>query len=126
MSAGEAARQLRHLLTPLDQWRLDPATDEIAINKPGEVFIRQRGRFQRHEIAMDYDDAYDIAILAGALNQQNVGEANPLLAADLPDGERLQAVLPPCVPQGTVSLTIRIHGSAVAPLEAATSRYKLD
>src|ERR1700744_2861258 len=116
MSAGEAARQLRHLLAPLDQWRMDRTTHEIAINKPGEVFIRQRGRFQRHEIAMDYDDAYDIAILAGALNQQNVGEANPLLAADLPHGERLQAVLPPCVPQGTVSLTMRIHSSTVPPL----------
>jgi type IV secretion system protein VirB11 len=126
MSSHEAARQLRHLLAPLDGWRLDPHVDEIAINQPFEVFVRSGGRFVRHDVDIDYDHAFDIAVLAGALNQQNVSEANPLLAADLPDGERLQAVLPPCVPQGTVSLTIRVHGSSVAPLADAAQRYNLD
>jgi type IV secretion system protein VirB11 len=125
MSTRDAARQLRHLLAPLDSWRLDPRVDEIAINKPYEVFVRSAGRFVRHDMPLDYDDLYDIAVLAGALNQQNVSEANPLLAADLPDGERLQAVLPPCVPQGTVSLTIRVHSGSVAPLADATRRYDL-
>jgi type IV secretion system protein VirB11 len=126
MSTHEAAQALRHMLTPLDQWRLDPAVDELAINKPNEVFVRSGGRFVRYDVALDYDDCYDIAVLAGALNQQNVSEANPLLAADLPDGERLQVVLPPCVPQGTVSLTIRVHSSRVSPLKDATKRYNLD
>jgi type IV secretion system protein VirB11 len=125
MSTREAARQLRHLLAPLDPWRFDPAVDEIAINKPFEAFVRSAGRFVRHEVPIDFDHAYDIAVLAGALNQQNVSEANPLLAADLPDGERLQAVLPPCVPQGTVSLTIRVHSSTVSPLADVTKRYNL-
>lgn len=126
MSAREAARQLRHMLTPLDPWRLDPRTDEICINRPGEVFVRQGGQFVRHAVPLDFEDCYDIAVLAGALNQQNVSEVNPLLAADLPDGERLQAVLPPCVPSGTVSLTLRVHSAQVAPLRDATKRYRLD
>ena len=126
MSALEAARQLRYLLSPLDKWRFDPKTEELCINKPGEVFVRQNGRFERHDVDIDFECAFDIAVLAGALNQQNVSETNPLLAADLPDGERLQAVLPPCVPQGTVSLTLRVPGSKVAPLETMTSRYRLD
>ena len=126
MSMGEAARQLRYLLAPLDQWRFDPAVDEIAINRPGEVFVRSKGQFVRHDVQLDYDDLYDIAVLAGAINQQNVSGADPLLSADLPDGERLQAVLPPCVPPGTISLTIRVHSGTVAPLTDATKRYKLD
>src|SRR5262249_19718316 len=77
----------------------------------------------RYGTSLDYDDLYDIAVLAGALNQQNVGNEFPLLAADLPDGERLQAVLPPCVPTGTVSITIRIHDHSVPELAAAAGRY---
>jgi type IV secretion system protein VirB11 len=122
----EASRQLRHILAPLDPWRRDPSVDEIAINKPGEVFVRSGGRFVRHDVDLDYDDLYDIAVLAGALNQQNVGEVHPIVGADLPDGERINAVLPPCVPPGTVSLTLRVHSPTVAPLVAATKRYRLD
>lgn len=121
-----AIRQLRHMLSPLDRWRDDPATVDICINRPGEVFVRQHGRFERHEVPLDFDDLYDIAVLAGSLNQQNVSDAFPLLGADLPDGERLQAVLPPCVPAGTVSLTMRVHEDGVAPLARATERYKTD
>jgi len=125
MSTREAARQLRYLLEPLSQWLSNPAVDEIAINRPEEAYVRQAGRFCRHAVQLDYDDLYDIAVLAGALNQQNVGAELPLLAADLPGGERLQAVLPPCVPPGTVSLTIRRHAPEVAALRQATRRYAL-
>jgi type IV secretion system protein VirB11 len=125
VSTHDIARQLRHMLTPLDPWRLDPATDDIAINRPGEAFIRSRGQWHRHEVSLEYDDLVDIAILAGALNQQNVSAAEPIVGADLPDGERIQAVLPPCVPDGTVSLTIRVHESSVVPLDQATKRYDL-
>ena len=123
MHAQTAARQLRYLMVELDRWRLDPAVNDIAINRPDEVFVRSNGVWTQHAIKMDFDHCYDIAVLAGALNGQNVSESMPLLGADLPDGERLQAVLPPCVPPGTVSLTMRVHGSAVAPLEQATRRY---
>lgn len=126
MSAREAAKGLRVLTSPLARWRGDPRTDEIAINAPGEAWVRQDGRFKRYEVGLDYDDLIDIAVLAGALNQQNVSESSPLLAADLPDGSRLQAVLPPCVPPGTVSLTFRLHSPTVAPLADATKRYALD
>ena len=123
MSARDAADQLLAIMAPLGRWLNDPATEDVCINQPREVWVRQRGRFTRHETPLDYDDCYDIAILAGALNQQNVGERHPLLVADLPRSERLQVVLPPCVPQGTVSLTLRIHGKHVAPLEAVSHRY---
>jgi type IV secretion system protein VirB11 len=48
---SEAAPQLRHLLRPILHWLDDPATEEIAINKPGEVFIRQKGVFARYDLA---------------------------------------------------------------------------
>jgi type IV secretion system protein VirB11 len=64
-----------------------------------------------------------IATLAGALRNQDVSRTHPLLSTELPEGERLQAVLPPAVQDGTVSLTIRKHSKSSAPLSEVNSRY---
>ena len=77
---SEAAPQLRHMLKPILHWLDEPATEEIAINKPGEVFVRQKGVFSKFDLPLDYDDLEDIAILAGALRRQDVGQRSPLCA----------------------------------------------
>ena len=122
---SDVANQLSAIMAPLNPWLQDTATEDIALNRPYEAWVRQNGRFLQVEVPLDYDDLYDIAVLAGALNRQNVGDRHPLLAADLPRGERLQAVLPPCVPPGTVSLTMRVHASNVVPIDRAAERYDL-
>src|ERR1700744_1015624 len=121
--AGEAACQLSYLMQPLAGWLDDPATEEICINRPGEVFVRQGGSFRRHEMDLALVDLEDIAVLAGALRKQDVGPRNPLCATELPGGERLQICLPPAVPAGTASLTIRKPGHSVAPLSSVAGRY---
>jgi type IV secretion system protein VirB11 len=122
--AGEAALQLNHLMRPLAPWLDDQATEEICINRPGEVFVRQRGKFRREEVPLSYFDLEDIATLAGALRKQDVGRRNPLCATELPGGERLQICLPPAVPAGILSLTIRKPGRNVASLASLATRYQ--
>lgn len=119
----EADPQLRFLLSPVLEWLDDPLTEEVAINRPGEAFVRQSGVFAKHPLALTYDDLEDIAILAGALRKQDVGPRNPLCSTELPNGERLQICLPPTVPSGTLSLTIRRPGSRVSALNEVSSRY---
>jgi type IV secretion system protein VirB11 len=119
-----AAPLLRHLLAPLGEWLADPATEEVAVNRPGEVWVRRRGAFTRHDVPLDLDGLESIAVLAGSLRRQEVGPESPLLATELPGGERLQVCLPPCVPIGTVSLTIRKHARGVAPLSSVGRRYR--
>jgi type IV secretion system protein VirB11 len=119
-----AAPLLRHLLAPIGEWLADPATEEVAINRPGEVWVRRRGAFTRHDVPLDLDGLESIAVLAGSLRRQEVGPESPLLATELPDGERLQVCLPPCVPIGTVSLTIRRHANSIAPLSSVGRRYR--
>lgn len=121
---GEAAVQLNWLLKPLAPWLEDPATEELCINRPGEIFIRQRGVFRCENVDLNYDDLEDIATLAGALRKQDVGPRNPLCATELPGGERLQICLPPSVPEGTISLTIRKPGGSVSPIQAVAGRYQ--
>ncbi len=122
--AGEAAAQLQFLMRPLTQWLDDPATEEICINRPGELFVRQRGEFRREEVPLRYFDLEDIATLAGALRKQDVGPRHPLCATELPGGERLQICMPPSVPVGTLSMTIRKPGNKVAPLASLAARYR--
>lgn len=122
---GEAALQLNYLMRPLGVWLDDPATEEICINNPRELFVRQKGAFRREYIPLDYFDLEDIATLAGALRKQDVGPRNPLCATELPGGERLQICLPPAVPAGTLSLTIRKPGGSVSPLKSVAGRYEI-
>ena len=121
---GEAALQLNFLMKPLSPWLDDPATEELCINRPRELFVRQRGAFRAEPAPLEYPDLEDIATLAGALRKQDVGPRNPLCATELPGGERLQICMPPAVPAGTLSMTIRKPGSSVSPLAAVTERYQ--
>ena len=124
LTHSAADPQLRFLLAPIMHWLNDPATEEVAINKPFEAFVRQHGVFVRHETPLSLDDLHDIALLAGALRRQDVGPRSPLCATELPGGERLQICLPPAVPTGTASLTIRRPGSSVSALSRVNSRYE--
>ncbi|MBB3175231.1 type IV secretion system protein VirB11 [Endobacter medicaginis] len=121
---SEAAPQLLFLMRPVLAYLEDPATEEVAINRPGKVFVRQRGVFTEHDLALSYDDLEDIAILAGALRKQDVGPRHPLCSTELPNGERLQVCMPPAVPAGTLSITIRRPGSSVSALSDVSSRYQ--
>lgn len=116
--------QLRYLLKPIAHWLEDPKTEEIAVNRPNEIFVRQRGEFSKHETSLDLDDLQDVAVLAGALRRQDVGPRSPLCATELPNGERLQICLPPAVPSGTISLTIRRPGTSVNALANVAARYE--
>lgn len=61
---SEADPQLRLLLDPVLKWLEEPGTEEVAINGPGEAFVRQAGVFTKHSLPLGYDDLEDIAILA--------------------------------------------------------------
>ncbi|QCJ00983.1 P-type DNA transfer ATPase VirB11 [Agrobacterium larrymoorei] len=119
----EVSPQLLILLKPVLKWLDDPRTEEVAINRPGEAFVRRGGVFSRFDAPFSFDDLEDIAILAGALRKQDVGPRNPLCATELPGGERLQICLPPTVPSGTVSLTIRRPSNRVSGLGEVAARY---
>jgi len=105
---------LDHLLEPIAHWLDDPAVEEVCIQRPGECWVYSTGQFARHDVRLDADEIEDIAIVAAAQRQQDVGRRRPLLATDLVGRGRLQAVLYPCVAEGLPSLTIR-RGSVAWP-----------
>lgn len=106
-SAMQAYAAVQSYLRPLRALLSDEVT-EVAVNKPGEVWTESRSGWERHEVpALTYDHCRTLAKLIANSTQQSISEAHPICSASLPTGERVQAVIPPAVPSGTVSLTIR-------------------
>lgn len=107
VSKHPAIPLLKHIMTPLEQWMSDPSVEDILMQRPDEVVIQGGGRTSFHEVPFDFITQQGLAYLAASLEGQNVGRSNPLLSSKLPGGMRLQAVLPPCVEDGTIALAIR-------------------
>lgn len=81
---------------------------EIAVNRPGEIFIKVRGKWQWYEQKMSYSDCLSFAsTLADFHDGGSVTPEYPLRSATLPGGERVQVVIPPATEKDTVSITIR-------------------
>jgi type IV secretion system protein VirB11 len=123
---SHAAAQLHFLMRPLRSWLDDPRTQDIAIQRPGQGWIRHSGAWHQHAIDLSFEDLEEIAILAGAFSQQDVGFDNPILDTQLPGEERLFAALPPVVPPGTVALAIRKPEADVAPVSTIPARYTVN
>ncbi len=103
----------------LDHLLGDAGITEIVINQPGIVLTEGRaGGWQTHHIpAVNFAWCMDVAHALQNYSSQKITQASPLLGAQLPDGQRVQIVIPPAVPAGTVSITIRRPGSSVLTLD---------
>jgi type IV secretion system protein VirB11 len=81
---------------------------EVVINRPGEAWTESRDGWLCHPMPeLTYDHLRMLAKLIATSTHQTISENAPVVSAALPGGERVQAIVPPAVPQGTVSLTIR-------------------
>ena len=92
---------------PLDALLGDHSISEIMVNGPSEVYVERDGRLQREDIAFR-DDDHLMAVIERMLENMHlsVNESNPICDASLPDGSRLNVIIPPLVLNGPV-VTIR-------------------
>lgn len=105
-------------LAPLAPFLTRPDITDIYVNRPGEVWIETLGG------AVERIDAPVLtgAILArlarqiAATSAQGINREHPLLAAALPDGSRVQVILPPAT-RGEIAVAIRKHVVAGMSLE---------
>ncbi|HEX2105336.1 MAG TPA: CpaF family protein [Solirubrobacteraceae bacterium] len=94
-------------LGPLEPLLSDPAVDEVMVNGPGAVWVERAGRIERTDVAFatDEDVRHAIERILAPLGRR-VDEAEPLCDARMPDGSRVNVVIPPLSLDGPV-LTIR-------------------
>ena len=96
------------LFKPLQQWLSDPDITEIAINRPSELWIEKNSAWQCFEHpALTFETLKSMATAVAAFTENTISVLTPVLSAVLPDGERIQFVIPPACSAGTVSVTIR-------------------
>jgi pilus assembly protein CpaF len=102
---------------PLEILLKEEGVADIMINGPKHVFIEKGGRIQRSNVTFR-DDAHLMQILDRIVSKvgRRIDETSPMCDARLPDGSRVNAIIPPLALDGP-SLTIRRFGSNPLTLE---------
>lgn len=105
-------------LEPLAPFLSRPDVTDIYVNRPGEVWVEALGgNPERVEApALTGKVLARLARQVAALNAQGISREHPLLSGSLPDGSRIQIVLPPAT-RGEIALAIRRHVSAGLSLQ---------
>ena len=102
---------------PLEILMKEEGVADIMINGPKNVFVEKEGRIQKHEVTFR-DNDHLLQILDRIVSRvgRRIDETSPMCDARLPDGSRLNAIIPPLALDGP-SLTIRKFGSNPLTLE---------
>ena len=94
-------------LGPLETYLADETVSEIMVNSPTQVYVERAGRLERVEKAFSSPQA-----VLGVLERivaplgRHIDESSPLVDARLPDGSRVNAIIPPLALKGPC-ITIR-------------------
>ena len=92
---------------PLERLLADPTVSEIMVNGPKDIWIERAGRLS--ETPLTFTDASHLRrIITKMVGQigRRIDESSPLVDARLPDGSRVNAIIPPLSLSGPL-LTIR-------------------
>src|SRR5581483_2707055 len=92
---------------PLEPLLRDDSVDEIMVNSFDEVFVERGGQIER-ATARFTDNGHLLRIIDKIVSQvgRRIDEASPMVDARLPDGSRVNAIVPPLSLKGP-ALTIR-------------------
>lgn len=102
---------------PLEPLLDIPQVTDILINAPDEVWVDCGQGLQRVACTWrDEQDLRDFAMRLANLSHRRLDEANPWVDAQLPNGIRMHAVIPPLSVQGT-ALSLRIPAPSTFTLE---------
>jgi len=102
---------------PLELLLKEEGVADIMINGPKNVFLEKNGRIIKSDVTFR-DNDHLLQILDRIVSRvgRRVDETSPMVDARLPDGSRLNAIIPPLALDGP-SLTIRRFGSNPLTLE---------
>jgi pilus assembly protein CpaF len=92
---------------PLEPFLRDATVTEIMVNGARDVYVERDGVIEPADVSFS-DDAHVLRIIDRIVSQvgRRVDEASPMVDARLPDGSRVNAIIPPLALRGP-TLTIR-------------------
>ena len=102
---------------PLELLLKEEGVADIMINGPKNVFLEKNGRIIKSDVTFR-DNDHLLQILDRIVSRvgRRIDETSPMVDARLPDGSRLNAIIPPLALDGP-SITIRRFGSNPLTLE---------
>ena len=97
-------------LGPLEPLLWDDETTDILVNGHNQIYVEKRGKLHATDVKFQ-DDQHLMLIIDRIVSQvgRRVDEASPMVDARLPDGSRINAIIPPLALDGP-SLSIRRFG----------------
>ena len=95
-------------LQPFREWLDDDAVTEIAVNGPGTVWIEKGSVWSSHAVPeVDSKLMRALGTAVATYAGQKWDGSVPVLSASMPDGSRIQLVMPPAVEVDKISFTMR-------------------
>jgi pilus assembly protein CpaF len=127
LSFGERERLAREILDeifglgPLESLLKDPSISDILVNRHDQIYIERAGRLERTSLTFK-DDQHLRQIIDRIVSRvgRRVDESSPMVDARLPDGSRVNAIIPPLAIDGPC-VSIRRFGH-----EPLTYRHLLE
>jgi pilus assembly protein CpaF len=97
-------------LGPLEPLLADPEISDILVNGPHDVYIEKHGKIQKTDVSFK-DDDHLMSVIERIVSKvgRRVDELSPLVDARLPDGSRVNVIIPPLALDGP-ALSIRRFG----------------
>ena len=94
-------------LGPIEPLMQDPTVSDILVNGAREIYVERHGKLERTRVTFR-DDAHLLQVIDRIVSAvgRRVDESSPMVDARLPDGSRVNAIIPPLVLDGPV-LSIR-------------------
>jgi pilus assembly protein CpaF len=101
-------------LGPLEPLLADPTVSDILVNGPNQVYVERRGKLEMTDVVFS-DNEHLMKIIDKIVSRvgRRVDESSPMVDARLPDGSRVNAIIPPLALDGPV---MSIRRFAVVPL----------
>lgn len=102
-------------LGPIEPLFRDRTISDIMVNGARDVYVERRGKIQRVLVSFR-NDAHLLAVIDRIVSRvgRRVDESSPMVDARLPDGSRVNAIIPPLAVDGPV-LSIRRFGANLTP-----------
>lgn len=92
---------------PIEPLLKDDTVTEIMVNNAGQVYIERKGKLELTDVTFR-DDAHVMHVIEKIIAPigRRIDESSPMVDARLPDGSRVNAIIPPLALKGP-ALTIR-------------------
>jgi len=92
---------------PISRFLMDESVSEVMVNGPKQVYVERSGKLQLTDASFE-DNKHVMRIIEKIVSPlgRRIDESSPMVDARLPDGSRVNAIIPPLAIDGP-SITIR-------------------